>query len=236
MLRSGGGPEYHGQRTHARPAACRATPLPSAGCAAWASLAPRRAARRVSAGPARCSWPAPRRGEPDRVDDRQHVLRPGGRPRRPRGGDFQGLGTMPELHRVQHEMEMCGECGYSTPGSVCSMAAECYRPHREHEFDLHAIGGNLCRCTGYHPILDATQVLPALAQGECCRRFDRGTRMDPECPVLARVDRRILGDHDEGQERRGRAAAETEVRRPDPQPVAAHRRWTSTTSARRCRR
>ncbi|WP_019884239.1 xanthine dehydrogenase small subunit [Streptomyces purpureus] len=91
-------------------------------------------------------------------------------------------GTAPTLHPVQEEMAVRGgsQCGYCTPGFVCSMAAEYYRPDRcahpepesdpadgtDHEhgpngFDLHALSGNLCRCTGYRPIRDA-----AFAVGE----------------------------------------------------------------------
>jgi xanthine dehydrogenase small subunit len=89
----------------------------------------------------------------------------------------EGLGTPDELHPVQREMAVRGgsQCGYCTPGFVCSMAAEYYRPDRapvagEHApdgagehgpngFDLHALSGNLCRCTGYRPIRDAAYAL-----------------------------------------------------------------------------
>ncbi len=84
----------------------------------------------------------------------------------------EGLGDPDHLHPVQHEMAVRGgsQCGYCTPGFVCSMAAEYYRPERsapdapdaEHGpngFDLHAMGGNLCRCTGYRPIRDAAWAL-----------------------------------------------------------------------------
>ncbi|MGV4983276.1 xanthine dehydrogenase small subunit [Streptomyces sp. NPDC001709] len=91
-------------------------------------------------------------------------------------------GTAPTLHPVQEEMAVRGgsQCGYCTPGFICSMASEYYRPDRcahaesdsdsagstDHEhgpngFDLHALSGNLCRCTGYRPIRDA-----AFAVGE----------------------------------------------------------------------
>jgi xanthine dehydrogenase small subunit len=89
----------------------------------------------------------------------------------------EGLGAPSELHPVQYEMAVRGgsQCGYCTPGFVCSMAAEYYRPDRtphptdgangnDHEhgpngFDIHALSGNLCRCTGYRPIRDAAYAL-----------------------------------------------------------------------------
>ena len=89
----------------------------------------------------------------------------------------EGLGTPDALHEVQHEMAVRGgsQCGYCTPGFVCSMAAQFFRPDRgsgapgdhapgevgPNDFDLHALSGNLCRCTGYRPIRDAAFALGA---------------------------------------------------------------------------
>src|SRR5215208_7203901 len=88
----------------------------------------------------------------------------------------EGLGALGELHPVQQEMAVRGgsQCGYCTPGFICSMAAEYYRPdrrpsserdaepdHGPNGFDLHALSGNLCRCTGYRPIRDAAYALGA---------------------------------------------------------------------------
>ena len=87
----------------------------------------------------------------------------------------EGLGSADALHPVQYEMAVRGgsQCGYCTPGFICSMAGEYYRPDRtpatgapdaEHGpngFDLHALSGNLCRCTGYRPIRDAAYALGA---------------------------------------------------------------------------
>ncbi|QSR31883.1 xanthine dehydrogenase small subunit [Nocardioides sp. S5] len=94
----------------------------------------------------------------------------------------EGLGSPQALHPVQREMAERGgsQCGYCTPGFVCSMAAEFYRadrtpvdegqePSEEHGpngFDLHALSGNLCRCTGYRPIRDAAYALGEPAAGD----------------------------------------------------------------------
>ncbi len=116
----------------------------------------------------------------------------------------EGFGKPGALHPVQYEMASRGgsQCGYCTPGFICSMAAEYYRPERgaagassssngaapstdghqedehDHEhgpngFDLHALSGNLCRCTGYRPIRDAAYALGAPpAQDALARRCD----------------------------------------------------------------
>ncbi|WP_431888952.1 xanthine dehydrogenase small subunit [Nocardiopsis alba] len=104
-------------------------------------------------------------------------------------------GRPPRLHPVQEEMAVRGgsQCGYCTPGFVCSMAAEYYRPDRcahadasasddpEHGpngFDLHALSGNLCRCTGYRPIRDA-----AFAVGEPTDEDPLARRREEEPPA-----------------------------------------------------
>src|SRR5207237_2386662 len=68
-----------------------------------------------------------------------------------------------QLAPVQQAMVECGgsQCGYCTPGFVMSMFAEQYRPGRSGDFDLHALSGNLCRCTGYRPIQQAAAALGA---------------------------------------------------------------------------
>lgn len=128
----------------------------------------------------------------------------------------EGLGAPDALHPVQHELAARGgsQCGYCTPGFVCAMAAEYYRPGRveapaaadsvaarvetaatDHEvgpngFDLHALSGNLCRCTGYRPIRDAAYALgPAPADDPLARRCAR-----PAAPV---PPRRISGPRGE---------------------------------------
>src|SRR5690349_23514908 len=104
----------------------------------------------------------------------------------------EGLGTPDHLHPVQQEMAVRGgsQCGYCTPGFVCSMAAEFYRAgrradahpgcadgaeHGANGFDLHSMSGNLCRCTGYRPIRDAAYALGEPAEDDPLARRRAGT-------------------------------------------------------------
>lgn len=75
-------------------------------------------------------------------------------------------GANGELHPVQQAMMDChaSQCGFCTPGFVMSLFA-LYKseppptPARASE----ALAGNLCRCTGYRPILAAAQKMYACA-------------------------------------------------------------------------
>jgi len=62
------------------------------------------------------------------------------------------------LHPVQDEMIKChgSQCGFCTPGIVMSLVNLVQvlpSPSRQQITD--ALSGNLCRCTGYNPIIDA---------------------------------------------------------------------------------
>ncbi|TCC51805.1 2Fe-2S iron-sulfur cluster binding domain-containing protein [Kribbella pittospori] len=110
----------------------------------------------------------------------------------------EGLGSPEALHPVQEELAVRGgsQCGYCTPGFVCSMAAEFYRStrttsngHCDHEhgpngFDLHSLSGNLCRCTGYRPIRDAAYALgdPSADDALATRRY-----APPPAPATTRM-------------------------------------------------
>jgi xanthine dehydrogenase small subunit len=66
------------------------------------------------------------------------------------------------LHPTQQAMVNChgSQCGFCTPGFVMSLFALFKNeraPNRAQTCD--AIAGNLCRCTGYRPILDAAQLM-----------------------------------------------------------------------------
>jgi xanthine dehydrogenase small subunit len=64
------------------------------------------------------------------------------------------------LHPVQRAMVEChgSQCGFCTPGFVMSLYA-LYRANRnpDDEAIRYSLSGNLCRCTGYRPILAAAR-------------------------------------------------------------------------------
>lgn len=62
-------------------------------------------------------------------------------------------------HPVQRSLvqKLGSQCGYCTPGVIMSMFEACYRTDLDAPWKLDdQMCGNLCRCTGYRPIREAT--------------------------------------------------------------------------------
>jgi len=72
----------------------------------------------------------------------------------------EDLGTSEKLHPVQEALvETDGsQCGYCTPGIVMSSFG-IYKNHSTVNRAIieDALAGNLCRCTGYQPIIEAIE-------------------------------------------------------------------------------
>ena len=92
------------------------------------------------------------------------------------------------LHPVQQAMvdHHGSQCGFCTPGFVMSLFALGKQPppsdEKEHRAAIHEhLGGNLCRCTGYRPIIDAALASTAVRTPD---RFDRQS-----CTTRATLDR-----------------------------------------------
>ena len=71
-----------------------------------------------------------------------------------------------QLHPVQQALvdQHASQCGFCTPGFVMSLFALTHQPEASSTdnplLQIHqALGGNLCRCTGYRPIIDAARSL-----------------------------------------------------------------------------
>ena len=89
---------------------------------------------------------------------------------------IEGLARNGELHPVQqafHESHAL-QCGYCTPGMVLatvSLLAE--SPHPSEDEIRSALDGNLCRCTGYHNIVEAIRFAASKKAGAGARAGGR---------------------------------------------------------------
>ncbi|KAH7122276.1 Molybdopterin-binding domain of aldehyde dehydrogenase-domain-containing protein [Dendryphion nanum] len=72
----------------------------------------------------------------------------------------EGIGNVKKPHPIQERIAKGNgsQCGFCTPGIVMSLYALLRNNDSPSEHDVEeAFDGNLCRCTGYRPILDAAQ-------------------------------------------------------------------------------
>jgi aerobic carbon-monoxide dehydrogenase small subunit len=80
-------------------------------------------------------------------------------------GLLEADGSLSPLQRAFHEKH-AAQCGFCTPGmlmaATAALAGGQRRTRQEIREELH---GNLCRCTGYGPIVDAIE----MAQEEAAR-------------------------------------------------------------------
>ncbi|KFP51668.1 Aldehyde oxidase, partial [Cathartes aura] len=91
----------------------------------------------------------------------------------------EGVGSIKtRIHPIQERLAKChgSQCGFCTPGMVMSIYA-LLRNHAEPSMEqiISALDGNLCRCTGYRPIIDSYTSFarePTCCQlrgtGQCC--------------------------------------------------------------------
>ena len=71
---------------------------------------------------------------------------------------LEGLNQGEALHPVQEAFyeNYAIQCGYCSPGMiVVSKALLDHNPHPTREDIVEALTGNICRCTGYEPIIQA---------------------------------------------------------------------------------
>ncbi|XP_034408414.1 aldehyde oxidase 6 isoform X3 [Cyclopterus lumpus] len=88
----------------------------------------------------------------------------------------EGIGsTKTRIHPVQERIAKAhgSQCGFCTPGMVMSMYALLRnQPQPTMEDITQALAGNLCRCTGYRPIVDGCRTFcqdQSQQEAECCQ-------------------------------------------------------------------
>ena len=84
-----------------------------------------------------------------------------------------------KLHPVQNGMVNFhgSQCGFCTPGFVMSMFAM-FKNNKSINNELinDSLSGNLCRCTGYRPIIDAAKSLNHLSRYD---HFNKNVNLPP---------------------------------------------------------
>jgi xanthine dehydrogenase small subunit len=101
---------------------------------------------------------------------------------------IEGLGGETDPSPIQQAMIDChgSQCGFCTPGFVVAMTALLeQKPELDEARLRYGLTGNLCRCTGYVPIIEAG----------VAAEHERHARLDaryPPAPMLAEFDRRRL--------------------------------------------
>jgi carbon-monoxide dehydrogenase small subunit len=81
----------------------------------------------------------------------------------------EGLEGPGGLHPLQQAFAELGaaQCGYCTPGFLLAARALLdEEPDPDREEIVEALGGNLCRCTGYLKIYEAVELAAARMRGE----------------------------------------------------------------------
>uniref|UniRef100_A0A4W4EHS8 FAD-binding PCMH-type domain-containing protein n=1 Tax=Electrophorus electricus TaxID=8005 RepID=A0A4W4EHS8_ELEEL len=88
----------------------------------------------------------------------------------------EGIGnTKTRLHPVQERIAKAhgSQCGFCTPGMVMSMYTLLRnKPKPSMEDITEALGGNLCRCTGYQEIIDGYRTF--CENNNCCQQNNNG--------------------------------------------------------------
>ena len=94
-------------------------------------------------------------------------------------------------HQIQQRMAENGssQCGYCTPGIVVSLAGLLDRNTAPQESEVHdALAGNLCRCTGYKPIVEAAHT----ALKDSPEKLPAPASIAPEAEVGSEDSRMLL--------------------------------------------
>jgi carbon-monoxide dehydrogenase small subunit len=82
---------------------------------------------------------------------------------------IEGLATADRLHPIQKAFENYGslQCGFCGPGVLMSAKALLDENPDPTVFEIRdALGGNLCRCTGYSKMIEAIQSAARAMRGE----------------------------------------------------------------------
>ena len=101
---------------------------------------------------------------------------------------IEGIGTLDDLHPLQAAWVAhgCAQCGFCSPGFIMSakvLLENNPSPTREEVREWFNKNRNLCRCTGYKPLIDAVMDAAKVLRGE----------MSKEDLMFLPTDNKIIG-------------------------------------------
>ena len=84
---------------------------------------------------------------------------------------IEGIGTLSDMHPLQVAWMAhgCAQCGFCSPGVIMSaqgLLDQNQNPTREEVRNWFNMNRNLCRCTGYKPLIDAVMDAARVIRGE----------------------------------------------------------------------
>ena len=84
------------------------------------------------------------------------------------------------------------QCGFCTPGIICRFAGLHAKgaDHDDRKVAARALAAHLCRCTGWHPILDAWVAYPKLAAGSADAAVDAASDQSAAADLRATIEGR----------------------------------------------
>ncbi|MBI2849364.1 MAG: molybdopterin-dependent oxidoreductase [Chloroflexi bacterium] len=100
---------------------------------------------------------------------------------------IEGLGAADSLHPLQQAFVETGavQCGFCTPGMVLAAKVLLDRnPSPDQEVVKEALGGNLCRCTGYVKIIEAVMRASRMVRGEAPKKAGLASGVGARVAVL----------------------------------------------------
>jgi len=109
---------------------------------------------------------------------------------------IEALGnTKTRLHQIQERLVKSHgiQCGFCSPGMVMSLYALLRNSPQPTQLQVEqAVQGNLCRCTGYRPILDAFKSfasdMPPCPLGEqCCQNTNNVNKVNNDCEASSAI-------------------------------------------------
>eukprot|EP01065_Artemidia_motanka_P006570 TRINITY_DN1321_c6_g1_i1.p1 TRINITY_DN1321_c6_g1~~TRINITY_DN1321_c6_g1_i1.p1 ORF type:complete len:1373 (+),score=457.81 TRINITY_DN1321_c6_g1_i1:112-4119(+) len=107
----------------------------------------------------------------------------------------EGIGSKASMHPVQESLAKshASQCGFCTPGFVVSMYAALRNNATPTMAQIErCLDGNLCRCTGYRPILDAFRPFAIDGGARQQAEYDAGSDKAVLPPALEQYEARSL--------------------------------------------